>query len=264
MMGLAVLIAQFIALGTIPSYSQILLGFSVGFLLTSATMAINDYYDVDIDILNNPDRPIPSGKVSLRFSLFMGGIFSCLGLLCSALINIESMVIALIAIFLMIYYNTYGKKTGFFGNVIVSFCVALPFIFGSYSVGELSTVVVIFSIMAFLSNLGREIIKGIMDIKGDMENKVKTIAVVWGEVVASKVASIFFFFSIIISFIPIVLQMVTPYYLPLIALSDVGFILSSFDVLKDPLSENAKRIKNRVLFWMFLGLLGFISGSINV
>lgn len=264
MMGFAVVIGELIALsGALPSF-RALLGFPVAFLLTAATMALNDYYDRSIDSINNPERPIPSGAVSPSLALVCAFLCSAVGILLSAFVNMPAFFIALISLVLMIYYNTVGKKTGFFGNIIVSACVSLPFIFGGYAVQNMILLLWFFAFVAFLSNLGREVTKGIADIAGDSVHKVRTLAVMLGARSASLAASALFVGAVALSLLPQALNLVSMYYLPAVIISDLGFLTSVFSLLRDHSTRNAKVVKNRVLVWMVLGLVAFLLGAHNV
>ena len=89
--GLAAVIAYLIATGTV--IPAVFLLFVVVTLITAAGNVINDYFDVEIDRVNRPDRPIPSGLVQLpaarayAVTLFLAGILVCLftNELCSAI-----------------------------------------------------------------------------------------------------------------------------------------------------------------------------------
>ncbi len=82
----------------------------------------------------------------------------------------------------MVAYSTVGKRSGFAGNLLVSACVAAPFLFGSLvAVNTIKINILLFASMAFLSNTGREIAKGIVDVQGDSLSKIKTLAVTLGE-----------------------------------------------------------------------------------
>lgn len=261
MMGCAVLVGELIALpGLWPSF-RALLGFPVAFLLTAATMALNDYYDRSIDSINNPKRPIPSGAVSAPTALLCTFLFSATGILISALVNLPALLIAAVSLVFMVYYNTIGKRTGFFGNVIVSSCVSLPFIFGGYAVENMKPLLWIFASIAFLSNLGREVVKGVADVEGDREHNVRTLAVLFGPRTASFAASALFIAAIGLSILPQIFKLVSTYYLPAVFISDLGFASSVLSFLKNFSADNAKVVKNRILIWMALGLLAFLVGS---
>src|SRR5215467_12841654 len=66
MIGLAVIIGETIALGTFPSLWVALLGFLTASLLLAGAMVFNDIQDVQVDRVNSPERPLPSGKVTIR------------------------------------------------------------------------------------------------------------------------------------------------------------------------------------------------------
>jgi len=263
MMGFAVVIGELIALsGRLPSF-RALLGFPIAFLLTAATMALNDYYDRSIDSVNSPERPIPSGVVSPRLALVCAFLCSAFGILSSIFVNLSALIIALISLVLMVYYNTVGKRMGFFGNIIVSICVSLPFIFGGYAVQNMIPLLWIFACVAFLSNLGREVTKGISDIVGDSAHKIRTLAVLLGARSASLVASALLVGAVGLSLLPQLLGLVSMYYLPAVIISDFGFLTSVFSLLRDHSDKNAKVVKNRILIWMALGLVAFLLGTQN-
>ncbi|MEM4246271.1 MAG: geranylgeranylglycerol-phosphate geranylgeranyltransferase [Candidatus Bathyarchaeia archaeon] len=264
MMGFAVLIGGFIGADSRPPLGVAASGFLVGFLLTAATMAVNDYYDAEIDKINAPHRPIPSGMVSPLEALWTGAVLSGLGVLLSIPAGFPAFLVAVVALALMVYYNTSGKRTGFLGNVVVSLCVALPFIYGGSAVGSIPPLLILFSAMAFSANLGREVVKGIADLMGDRVGGVRTVAVLLGEAAASRVASLFFALSALVSLIPLARGMVSALYIPFVAVSDSGFIWSSLKILKDPSPPNARRVKGMALAWMLMGLLGFIAGSFKI
>jgi len=264
MIGFGVVIGEIISLNGRLIPLPALIGFLVAFFLMAATMVMNDYYDLEIDAINNPERPIPSGLISPREALSYSFLLSIIGLVFAAFTNLYGFIVAVFALGLMMYYNTRGKRTGFFGNVLVSVCVALPFVYGGIVVDSVKPVLGIFSIMAFLSNLGREVTKGVMDIDGDALKGVKTVAVLHGSSKASRISALFFSLAVLISPIPIVFSIVSTLYIPLVAAADVGFIASSIFFVTDPSRRNAKTVKNLALIWMTVGLAAFVAGSYSI
>ena len=153
---------------------------------------------------------------------------------------------------------------GLFGNILVSICIGLPFIFGGATVARVTYLLLLFSLMAFISNLGREVTKGIMDLEGDRLKKIKTIAVMHGPRKASIVAAMLYIIAVGVSFVPPILGMVSMAYIPFVLVSDIGFVSSSVSLTRKYDVEYAEQTKNRVLIWMFFGLLAFIAGSIYI
>jgi geranylgeranylglycerol-phosphate geranylgeranyltransferase len=172
-------------------------------------------------------------------------------------------VIAVIAWAISVTYTTVGKRCGLPGNFLVSACVAIPFVYGSIAIAnEVKLNVLIFASVAFLCITGREVTKGIVDVKGDKVQNVKTVAVRYGEKTAAMVAALFYLSAVSLSPIPWLLNLVSFWFIPLVAVTDFGLVASSFMLLKDYSRENAKKVKNLVLLWSIFGLLAFVVGAL--
>ncbi|MEM2080957.1 MAG: UbiA family prenyltransferase [Candidatus Bathyarchaeia archaeon] len=264
MMGFAVFVGAVLAKPQFSDFSWlgVFYGFLTGFTLTAASMAINDYYDRAIDAINEPSRPIPSGLVSPRQALAFVFIFSAVGFVFAYLTSLLCLAVAVIAWTVMVTYVTVGKRSGLPGNLLVSTCVAIPFIYGSIiSLGYVPLNVLLFALMAFLSNTGREITKGIVDVKGDRAEGVKTLAVHYGERTAAAAAVVFYLLAVSLTPLPWLLGIVSFWFIPFVLVTDAGFAVSSALLLKDYSRENARRIKKLVLLWFILGFLAFIFGA---
>lgn len=263
MMGVAVITGIVIASkGNIVNIDvpQIIIGFLAGFFLTGFSMIFNDYWDREIDAINDPTRPIPSGKIKPREAIIYASIFFSLGIILSLTINEYCLIMAILFSTISILYTTWGKRTGLLGNLMVSSCVVAPFLYGGAIVQKIDFVLWIFILMVFLSNTAREITKGIVDIEGDRTYGVETIAVRYGAKVAAFISAILYLSAISLSLLPILWKLVSIGYVILVIVADVGFIYSTIFLLKNPNKENAKKAKNEVLVWMFLGLLAFLLG----
>jgi len=265
MMGFAVIVGAALASGLrFPpeAWRGLLLSFLTAFALTGGAMAVNDYYDREIDAVNEPQRPIPSGAVSPGEALLLFFLLTLLGLSTALLTSLRCLVMAAFAWSVMTLYSTRGKRTGLPGNLLVSTCVSLPFIYGALALGgDLPPSSLLFSSMAFLSNTAREVAKGIADIKGDVRGGIKTIAVTYGPRTAALTVVALNSAAVLLSILPWLWHLVSPWYLPTISASDVGFISSSLWLLRDPHQKRAKWAKRLFLLWMGLGLIGFLIGS---
>ena len=263
MMGFAVFVGVVLAnLNLSPDgWLNILFGFLTGFMLTGAAMAINDYYDRAIDAINEPARPIPSGMVSPREALLLATLLSVIGFVFAFFTSLLCLFVAVIAWILVVTYLTVGKRSGLPGNFLVSACVAAPFIYGSIVVtGQFQPNVWLFAAMAFLSNSGREITKGIVDVKGDQAEGVKTLAVRYGEKPAAVVASLFYVLAVALTPLPWVLNLVSFWFIPVVLVTDIGLIVCSVALLRDYGRENARKIKKLVLVLFLIGLLAYLLG----
>ncbi len=266
MMGFAVLVGAALAShnASTISWQDLLYGFITGFTLTGASMAINDHYDREIDAINEPNRPIPSGAVKPQQALAFAFVLTVIGFAAALFASINCFALAIVAWIAFATYTTVGKRSGLPGNFLVSICVAIPLGYGSVVVTDAVQLnVLLFALMAFFSNTGREITKGIVDIKGDEARNVKTLAVRFGGKSAAVAAVFFFLLAASLTPIPWFAGMVSLWFIPLVAVTDAGLIASSCLLLKDYSRENARKTKNTVILWLFIGLLAFLAGAVG-
>ena len=260
MMGFAVIVGA--SLVSALNFSiNLILGFVTSFTLTGASMAINDYYDREIDAINEPNRPIPSGAVSPKEALSFAAVLSLVGFAAALMTSESCLIVAVIAWIVFVTYTTKGKRTGLPGNLLVSTCVVIPFIYGGFVVENLRLSVILFAAMAFLSNTGREVAKGIVDVEGDSSQNVRTIALLFGERTAAVLSSILSVLAVSLSPLPWLWDLVSDWFLPFVILTDAGLIVSSISLLRDCSRKNARRVKNLNLLWFTTGLLAFIAGT---
>lgn len=263
MMGFAVFVGAILATAQPfqANWLNILYGFFTGFLLCAAAMTINDYYDRAIDAVNEPLRPIPSGLVSANAALVFVFLLTAAALVFSYLSSVLCLLVAVASWIITVSYVTVGKRSGLPGNFLVSTCVAIPFIYGSIAVtNTIQLNVLLFALMAFLSNTGREITKGIVDIKGDSGEGVKTLAVRFGDKKAAIVASLFYVSAVALTPLPLLLELVSLWFIPFVLVTDVGLVVCSAVLLKNYSRANARKIKKFVLLWFVFGLLAYIFG----
>lgn len=263
MLGLAIIVGAAVTGGAsiLGSPLTLVLSFVTGFCITGAAMTINDYYDREIDAVNEPGRPIPSGRVTPGEAVALAAALSVVGLGASYMISLNTTLVAAFSWVVMMLYSAWGKRTGFPGNLMVSACISLPFIFGGLITGSMYPSLY-FSLMAFLSNTGRELTKGIVDVEGDSGAGVNTVAVSKGPRTASVVASAFYVAAAISSIIPYAFRLVSAWYLPFVAVTDLGLLYSAYGLITEPTRENSRAVKNRVLYLMLVGLVGFAAGSL--
>jgi len=261
MIGLGVVIGEAIGLGKLPGLPEAVFGFLTASLMMAGTMVANDVYDVEIDKVNSPERPLPSGTVKTRDATVLAVALSVAAIGFSALLGLWTFLTALLALALMVYYNTRGKKTGLIGNAVVSFNVALPFFYGGLTVNSIRPLLFIFSVVAFLANFAREIAKGISDVKGDSLRQVRTLAVVKGTGDAALASAGLFVTAVLLSFLPPFLETISWLYFPPVIAADIGFLYSAYRLVGNQTPENVRAVKRHVLLWMLLGLVGFLLGG---
>lgn len=263
-MSFAIVVGALLAAGVNFQWINLLWGGITSFTLTAAAMAINDYYDYGIDVINEPTRPLPSGDVTKKEALILTGILTAIGLAAAYIVSLYCLLFAFTFWLVMAAYSTFGKRSGLAGNFLVSACIAAPFLYGSLlalDIIKLNTL--LFAAMAFLSNTGREIAKGIVDVQGDKSYGIKTMAVRFGTKKAALSAAFFFLFAVSLSILPPIIGIVTVWFIPFVLVTDVGLIWCSISLVIKPDRENSRKVKKLVLFLFIFGLLAFVAGTLG-
>jgi len=246
------------------SWFLFLQSFLVGFFLAAGSMVINDIADKEIDTINEPARPIPSGAVTVKQAQTFAGLLAVAGFVLALLTNWQCLVIAVFSWLVFGAYSLWGKRSGFFGNLLVSVCVVVPFVYGGFAFGKgLVTSSAVFIALAFLANTGREIIKGVVDVDGDKRKGIRTVAARFGVHFAVVAATVFYVSAVVLSVLPWILGLMSFWFLPFVLITDVGLIGSSAWLLLDSSRENARRIKNMALIWFVIGLVAFLAGTVR-
>jgi geranylgeranylglycerol-phosphate geranylgeranyltransferase len=163
---------------------NIVLGAFTYFFIAGSGMVINDIYDIEIDKINRPERPIPRGAITLTQAkyLFFGAlaIGIILSIIHSIIFNLLflNVIIATFFGFMGWVYAKWGKRSGFLGNIIVSISFSIGFIYGAILNSSIIPLYIYFFFLnSIFGLLSREIIKGCEDIEGDKELGVNTLAI---------------------------------------------------------------------------------------
>lgn len=253
--GICVIAGQIIVLQDLPSLNLGLLGFLSGFLISSAAMITNDYFDLDVDKINHPQRPLPSGRVTLSEIKILTAVFTILGFLTAALLGPLTLVFAVFLWIVAILYNWKFKETGLIGNMMVGISVAGFFLFGGLSVGGLTNGTIwIFGVLAFLFDLGEEIAGDAMDMEGDEKRSSKTLARTHGKEYALTVSSTLFTLMVILSLVPILMGWLDLKFIYIFIPLDIAVLYLSTKILK---SQTVEEGRNRIR-QLFLTMTGFV------
>jgi len=267
MAALAVFVGAKTALGSASSVQsfpvpELIFAGTAAFLICGAGNAINDYFDYVIDSINKPFRPIPGGEVSLKGARIYAISLFLIGTAFSVFINLLAFLLALLnSVLLYFYAAAVKKKGGFMKNILVSYLVASPFLYGGFAIlGKFyAPQVIALALLAFLANMGREIVKDIEDMKGD-KSFALTLPSLYGIKMSSKIAAFFIFLAILISPLPYLIGFMNIGYLLFVFLGDLLFVIS-IKRLMHVTSETAKNIQAVMKVAMLLALLAFLFGS---
>ncbi|GJQ08595.1 hypothetical protein GpartN1_g386.t1 [Galdieria partita] len=162
-----------------------------GPLLTGYTQTLNDYYDKDIDAINEPYRPIPSGAISEQavkaqiLLLLSGGLGVAFAL--DKLQGHESptlFYVALLGCFLAYIYSAPPlklKRSGWIGNYALGASyISLPWWAGQSLFGTLDYKVMLLTLLYSLAGLGIAVVNDFKSVEGDRKLGLRSIPVEFG------------------------------------------------------------------------------------
>ena len=197
-------ILRFVFINSPSGYESIRLSLPLFFLLVFASICIaaagyiiNDYFDVNIDLINKPSKLVIDRYIKRRWAIVLHIIFSFTGFVISSYIgyklrNLYIPVFNLLAIVGLWFYSTTFKKKLLIGNVLISLLTAWVILILTVSEyrfritphdiywQRLLKLSFIYAGFAFILSLIREVIKDMEDMRGDIKYGCTTMPIVWG------------------------------------------------------------------------------------
>jgi len=185
-------------------------------LLAAAGNIINDFFDVETDRINKPNKVLVGKVISGKSTLLVYYILNLFGVVSGiVLAYIQDKIIYgllfIIISLILYYYSKSFKKIALLGNFIISFFIALSiyfvYLFKSlhFNYSEFDNIfrnqILVYSLLAFLLNFIREIVKDIEDVDGDYSQNMKTLPILIGK----KRTQTIIFYLTLIPFIAIIM-----------------------------------------------------------
>lgn len=244
---------------TVGGTPDLVLAGAIAALVLAGGNVVNDLFDLDIDRVNRPDRPLPSGNLSIRSAKLASAALLGSSLL-GALVNPVVLAVAAFNATLLYAYSWKLKGIPLAGNAAVAYLVGSAFLFGGAAVGGLLEAVPLF-LLAFLATLGREIAKDVEDLPGD-RGHVHTLATRHGPGTPSTAAAAALVLAVAVSPLPYLLDVMGTYFLPLAAAADIVLLAAAARLLRERSVEGAARAQRTVKLGMALALLAFFAGAV--
>jgi len=260
--GICVVVGQAIGLGSFPPLPLAAAGFCLGFCRASSAMVFNDYFDLEVDRINSPQRPLPAGLLTGREAVGLGCAAALIALAIALALHPAIFGLSLALWIAGFLYNWRLKSAGLWGNLIVSANVAMTILIGGFSVGRPgSRMVWLFTAVAFLFDLAEEIAGDAMDMAGDQKRGSRSIALVHGRRAALRVSGALFGAVLLLTLLPAAWGEASPgYWLP-IALMDVLIVFFSIRLLKSRTPASGRGAMRGLYICATLALAAFVLGS---
>ena len=237
--------------------------FFLGLLLTgplvcASSQAVNDWYDRHVDAINEPNRPIPSGRIPGKWGLYIALIWSLISLWVGSFLGPIGFLATLLALILAWFYSMPPmrfKNNGWLGNLACGVSYeGLAWVTGA---ALLSGGVVPSKPSLLLAGLYSASAHGIMTlndfkaIEGDRQMQVRSLPVQLGAIRAAQVAAAFMLIPQVIVLV-LLLTWGKPNYAAAIGALLIGQIFLLRDFLKRPI--------DKALFYSGFGVPLLVSG----
>jgi chlorophyll synthase len=222
-----------------------------GPLLTGYTQTLNDFYDRDIDAINEPYRPIPSGAISIPqvvgqiLVLLVAGIVVAYSL--DRWAGHDFPIITALALGGSLISYIYSapplklKQNGWLGNYALGASyIALPWWAGHALFGELSWKIVVLTLFYSLAGLGIAVVNDFKSVEGDRQMGLKSLPVMFGVTTAAWICvlAIDIFQGGVAAYLIAIHQNLYAVLLVLLIIPQITFQDMYF--LRDPLENDVK------------------------
>ncbi len=140
-----------------------------------------DYFDRDLDKIQKPHRPIPSGRIGAGEALVCAFALAIGGLIGSIFLGWKNVALVFIVAITGIAYTKIFKSRGILGNLNRGFAIWLSFLYGCFAVGtEIPIYVFLLSLIFPIHDTNSNLVGAIRDIEGDRAGGYMTIPVRYG------------------------------------------------------------------------------------
>jgi geranylgeranylglycerol-phosphate geranylgeranyltransferase len=256
---ISIFVAAFIT-GTLHPAINVLLACVSGGLIAAGANTINDYFDLEIDRINKPKRPLVAGKLSSSQALIIALFEFAVGSLLALFIGLLAFIIAFSISLLLFFYSYRLKRLPLIGNLAVSFSTGMAFIYGGIAVHRVVETLIP-AIFAFFYHFGREIIKDIQDREGDTSEKARTFPIIYGNRLSLILTTLNFALLTVLVFLPFLFGWYGIKYILVILFGVYPVIFFSvWSMWRNQTPGNLGFISNLLKADMLVGLLAIYLG----
>jgi geranylgeranylglycerol-phosphate geranylgeranyltransferase len=254
-------VACWIAGGTPFLWFVFLSAGSTGALVAAGANAINDAFDIDIDRINRPYRPLPSGALTPMEAKRMWWIVSITAVGINLYLNSTALLITVFSIAILYFYSARLKRTVLAGNLVVGLMTGVAFIYGGVVVGKIERAVVP-AIFAFFVNLARELLKDIEDMEGDRIEHAVTLPVKYGIKPSLLLATASLLILIFATITAAIFTLYHSAFLYIVLVADCLIGVSIILMWQDHSSMAMRRVSTILKISMIFGLISIVAGSV--
>jgi geranylgeranylglycerol-phosphate geranylgeranyltransferase len=220
--------------------------------MTSAACTINDYWDLDKDRIDHPDRPLPSAHLSLQQAWWAAVILFGYALIAAVPLGLYPFILVAVSTVLLWNYSHLLIYSGILGNAIVAVIVAALIFLGSLVADRPFAMLYPMGFL-FCYALAKEIIWDVHDATGDRHQGIVTFANRWGDRVAFSIA--WGLLAVLLGSIPVALCLLSMAHPLLFAVFSLVTLLILGTALAHYQQQRSLSAYQRFVFWERLSIV---------
>lgn len=229
--------------------------------VTAAGNIINDIYDIEIDKIAHPNRPLPSNKITSANALIFYFVLNIAALVLILHSYLDLILISITAILLLYAYSKFLKKIFILSNITIAFLTGLTFIYAGVAVNNVNDSFLP-ALFAFMINLIREIVKDVEDYNGDVKYGVRSLPIVLGFDKTKIVINFLIVTLIIITILPYLTGYYSlEYFIVIMLIVNPLLVYSNRLVSKNLSEKNLKTVSSLLKLNMIFGLIAIYFGK---
>lgn len=257
--GLSVLVGSG---GFWPSggFWRVALAAASAMLVAAGGNALNDYFDLEADRVNRPNRPLPRGLLGPSQAAGTAIVLLVAGTALGWAISFWHGLVAAGTTLLLAAYAFWGKRMALGGNLMVASACAVAFVYGGLAAGA-ARLSLIPATFAFLAHLAREIVKDVEDMEGDRKAGARTTGLAMGERRALALAAAVLALLILLTPVPFLMGIYGWRYLAAVVLGvDLMLVSMIFRLARGGGGEDLSRISFYIKIVMLAGIMSICLG----
>lgn len=273
--NIAILVlAQYLAASYIfaphKTYSEVLFDPYLFLIVLASALSIasgyiiNNFYDVEKDVINRPAKTFLDGYVSQKTKLSVYFILNFLAVILASAVSFRAVIFFSVYIFFLWFYSHKLKKIPLLGNITAAVLAIIPFfaIFIYYKNFDLT--IFVHATFLFLILLMRELVKDLQNLKGDFAQDYKTIPVVYGSKVTKYVITGVFLLTLVPTFILMSGKIEIGYMHYFFILSFALLLFFLFSLWKSKSKLHYTLLHNLLKFIIVLGVFSILLINVNL
>ena len=259
-MGFITVILAALITGTFSPTVEIFLAATIALVVAGGGNAVNDLVDEKIDRINKPQRPLASGSISKLAVLLIAVALFLVAVVGGYFLPLPCFLLVVLSVTLVILYSLLFKARGLSGNIIVSLVASAPFVLGGLVTGRIFPIVIP-TFFAFFYHLGREIVKDIEDMEGDLQAQARTLPLALGKEKALSTAIFIYLSLIVLTFLPYLFRIYNLTYLKVIFPFNGVMLFAILSLHHNSKKENLGKISTILKCNMIIGILAILLGG---